>query len=52
MSVEKTKRIQITLTENMVNDLDKVGKKYNMTKSNIINLLIKKHLRGEFGDFK
>ena len=41
----KTKRIQITLQEKMINDLDKIGEKYNMSKSNIITMLVKKYAK-------
>jgi len=48
----KTKRIQITLQEKMINDLDKIGEKYNMSKSNIITMLVKKYAKEEFGNFE
>lgn len=51
--VEKeTKRMQITLAKNMIDDLDNVGNKYNLSKSNIISMLVKKYLKEEFGNFE
>lgn len=49
---EENKRIQITLSKKMINDLDKVGKKYNLSKSNIVSMLVKKYLKEEFGNFE
>lgn len=52
MEKEETKRIQITLPKKMINDLDKVGNKYNLSKSNIVSMLVKKYLKEEFGNFE
>ena len=49
---EENKRRQITLSKKMINDLDKVGKKYNLSKSNIVSLLVKKYLKEEIGNFE
>ena len=44
--------MQITLAKNMIDDLDTVGNKYNLSKSNIISMLVKKYLKEEFGNFE
>lgn len=49
---KETKRMQITLAKNMIDDLDTVGNKYNLSKSNIISMLVKKYLKEEFGNFE
>lgn len=48
----KTKRIQITLQKNIIDDLDKIGEKYNLSKSNILTMLITKYAKEEFGNFE
>lgn len=48
----ETKRIQITLQKNIINDLDKIGEKYNLSKSNILTMLITKYAKEEFGNFE
>lgn len=49
---QKNKRIQITLREDIIADLDAVSKKYDLSKSNIISMLSQKYLKEEFGDYK
>ena len=48
----ETKRIQITLQKNIIDDLDKIGEKYNLSKSNILTMLITKYAKEEFGNFE
>lgn len=52
MLKEKNRRLQITLREDVIADLDAVSKKYNLSKSNIIAMLSNKYLKEEFGDYK
>src|SRR5699024_2509095 len=49
---EKSRRLQITLKENIIADLDAVSRKYGLSKSNIIAMLSNKYLKEEFGDYK
>lgn len=48
----KTKRLQVTLPEKMIENLDDIAGKYNISKSNIISMLIKKYAKEEFGNFE
>src|SRR5699024_11035452 len=49
---EKSRRLQITLKENIIADLDAVSRKDGLSKSNIIAMLSNKYLKEEFGDYK
>src|SRR5690625_7449244 len=42
---EKSRRLQITLKENIIADLDAVSRKYGLSKSNIIAMLSNKYLK-------
>lgn len=48
----ETKRIQITLQKNIIDDLDKISEKYNLSKSNILTMLVTKYAKEEFGNFE
>lgn len=48
----KTKRLQITLPVKMIENLDNISEKYNISKSNIISVLVKKYAKEEFGNFE
>lgn len=49
--IEPTKRVQITLPLKLLKQLEDASKKYNISKSNQISLLISKYQEGEFGKF-
>ena len=44
------KRLNITLPENLVRELEKVNNKYKINKSKQLETLITKYLRKEYGD--
>src|SRR5699024_8327460 len=50
--IEKSRRLQITLKENIMADLDAGSRKYGVSKSNIIAMLSNIYLKEEFGDYK
>lgn len=47
-----SKRVQITLPVEVINDLNGISEKYHISKSNIVSMLVKKYGREEFGSFK
>src|SRR5699024_12184380 len=49
---EKSRRLQITLKENIIADLDAVSRKYGLSKSNITAMLSNKYFKDEIGDYK
>src|SRR5699024_12463297 len=49
---EKSRRLQITLKENIIADLDAVSIKYGLSKCNIIAMLSNKYFKKEFGHYK
>ena len=48
---KQRKRLNITLPPELIEELEKVNKKYNINKSSQIETLIIKYLRKEYGDF-
>lgn len=50
--VNENKRIQITLNLSTLDMLESYSKKYNISKSNLIEILLKKYTREEFGSEK
>lgn len=47
---KKRKRLNITLPPELIEELEKVNKKYKINKSSQIETLITKYLRKEYGD--
>ncbi|MCT6568360.1 hypothetical protein N4308_14170 [Staphylococcus aureus] len=48
---KQRKRLNITLPPELIEELEKVNKKYKINKSSQIETLIIKYLRKEYGDF-
>ena len=47
---KERKRLNITLTPELIEELEKVNKKYKINKSSQIETLITKYIRKEYGD--
>jgi metal-responsive CopG/Arc/MetJ family transcriptional regulator len=47
---KERKRLNITLPPELIEELEKVNKKYKINKSSQIETLITKYLRKEYGD--
>ena len=47
---KQRKRLNITLPPELIEELEKVNKKYKINKSSQIETLITKYLRKEYGD--
>lgn len=47
---KERKRMNITLPPELIEDLEKVNKKYKINKSKQLETLVRKYLRKEYGD--